>query len=480
MEPSSKAVAVVPEEAARASAPGLWASLKEALRGSEQDFTEAPLGRSILLLSVPMVLEMAMESIFAVVDVFFVSRLGADAIATVGLTETLLSLLYTLAMGLSTGAMAMIARRTGEKAPDAAARVAVQAIGLGFLVSLPIAAAGVLFARPLLALMGGSPWVVEHGARYTQLMLGSNVLILLLFLINAIFRGAGAASLAMRVLWLSNAINIVLCPCLVLGLGPFPELGVVGAALATTFGRGVGLCYQLYLLFLGKGRVRIRREHLRFEPVTMLVMVRLSGSAMLQMLIGTASWLVLARITAVSGSAAMAGYTIALRLILFALLPSMGMSNAAATLVGQNLGAGKPERAEQAVWRTGFYNMVFLGLVGAGFIFFARPLIDTFTQDPAVASTAVSGLRIMSAGFLVYAYGMVLTQAFNGAGDTLTPTLLNLLCYWGVQLPLAYGLSGPLGLGPTGVFTAIAINFSLLAVLSAGLFRRGRWKLRRV
>lgn len=461
-------------------APSLWASLKEAVRGTEQDFTEAPVGRAILLLSVPMVLEMVMESIFAIVDVFFVSRLGAEAIATVGLTEGLLALLYALAIGLSIGATALIARRTGEKDPDAAARVAVQAIGLGLLVSLPIAVGGIVFAQRLLAWVGGSPWVVEHGFRYTQILLGGNVIILLLFLINAIFRGVGDAAVSMRVLWIANAINIVLCPCFVLGLGPFPELGVVGAATATTLGRGVGVCYQLYRLFRGTSRVAIRRHHVRFEPATMLAMLRLSGSAILQMLIGTASWTVLVRIVASAGSNAVAGYTIGMRIILFALLPSWGMSNAAATLVGQNLGARKPERAEQAVWRAGFYNMIFLGSVGLGFILFARPLIATFTQEPEVAAVAVRCLRVVSAGFLFYAYGMVLTQALNGAGDTTTPTLLNLLCFWGLELPLAWLLSGPLGLGPTGAFASIAIAFSAFALLGAWVFRLGRWKRREV
>jgi putative MATE family efflux protein len=460
--------------------PSLWTSLKEALRGSEQDFTEAPLSRAILLLAVPMVLEMVMESIFAVVDVFFVSRLGADAIATVGLTESMLSILYAMAMGLSIGAMAMIARRTGEKDPEAAARVAVQAIGLGILVSLPIAVVGILFAPQLLALMGGSPWVVEHGFRYTQLMLGSNVVILLLFLINAIFRGAGDAAVAMRVLWIANSLNIVLCPCLVLGLGPFPELGVVGAALATTIGRGVGVLYQLYRLFLRGGRLKVRPEHVRLEPATLMAMVRLSGSAILQTLLSTMSWVFLVRIVAVSGSAAVAGYTIAMRIVLFAILPAFGMSNAAATLVGQNLGARRPERAEQAVWRTGFYNMLFLGGLGGLFLLFAEPLIGTFTQEAEVARNAVWCLRIVSAGFLFYAYGMVVTQAFNGAGDTLTPMLLNLLCFWVVELPIAWVLSEPLGLGPPGAYLSIAIAFSLLAVLSTAVFRRGRWKLRRV
>jgi putative MATE family efflux protein len=461
-------------------APSLWASLKEAVRGTEQDFTEAPVGRAILLLSVPMVLEMVMESIFAVVDVFFVSRLGAEAIATVGLTESLLALLYALGMGLSIGATALIARRTGEKDPDAAARVAVQAIGLALLVSLPIAVGGILFSQRLLALVGGSPWVVEHGFRYTQILLGGNVIILLLFLINAIFRGVGDAAVSMRVLWIANALNIVLCPCFVLGLGPFPELGVVGAATATTLGRGVGVCYQLYRLLRGTPRVALRRRHLRFEPATMLVMLRLSGSAIFQMLLGTASWTVLVRIVAAAGSAAVAGYTIGMRIILFALLPSWGMSNAAATLVGQNLGARKPERAEQAVWRAGFYNMIFLGSVGLGFILFAEPLISTFTREPEVAPIAVRCLRIVSAGFLFYAYGMVLSQALNGAGDTTTPTLLNLVCFWALELPLAWLLTGGFGLGPSGAFASIAVAFSVFALLSAWVFRLGRWKLRRV
>ena len=460
--------------------PSLWSSLKEALHGSEQDFTEAPLSRAILLLAVPMVLEMVMESIFAVVDVFFVSRLGADAIATVGLTESMLSILYAMAMGLSIGAMAMIARRTGEKDAEGAARVAVQAIGLGILVSLPIAVVGILFAKQLLTLMGGSPWVVEHGFRYTQLMLGSNGIILLLFLINAIFRGAGDAAVAMRVLWIANSLNILLCPCLVLGLGPFPELGVVGAALATTIGRGVGVLYQLYRLFWRGGRLKVRREHVRLEPALLLAMVRLSGSGMLQMLVSTLSWVFLVRIIAVFGSAAVAGYTIAMRIVLFAILPAFGMSNAAATLVGQNLGARRPERAEQAVWRTGFYNMLFLGGLGLLFLLFAEPLIGTFTKDAEVARNAVWCLRIVSAGFLFYAYGMVVTQAFNGAGDTLTPMLINLVCFWVVELPVAYVLSGPLGLGPTGAYLSITIAFSLVAVLGAAVFRRGRWKLRRV
>ncbi len=460
--------------------PSLWSSLKEALRGSEQDFTEAPLGRAILLLSVPMVLEMVMESIFAVVDVFFVSRLGADAIATVGLTESMLSILYAMAMGLSIGAMAMIARRTGEKDAEGAARVAVQAIGLGILFSLPIAAVGILFAPQLLKLMGGSPWVVEHGFRYTQLMLGSNGIILLLFLINAIFRGAGDAAVAMRVLWIANSLNILLCPCLVLGLGPFPELGVMGAALATTIGRGVGVLYQLYRLFWRGGRLKVRRHHVRLEPATLLAMVRLSGRGMLQMLVSTTSWVFLVRIIAVFGSTAVAGYTIAMRIVLFAILPAFGMSNAAATLVGQNLGARRPERAEQAVWRTGFYNMLFLGGLGVLFLLFAEPLIGTFTQDAEVARNAVRCLRVVSAGFLFYAYGMVVTQAFNGAGDTLTPMVLNLVCFWVVELPVAYVLSGPLGMGPTGAFLSVTIAFSLMAVLGAAVFRRGRWKLRRV
>ncbi|MFY1826778.1 MATE family efflux transporter [Myxococcus fulvus] len=459
---------------------GLWASLKEAMHGTEKDLTGLPVKRAIFLLAVPMVLEMVMESIFAVVDVFFVGRLGAEAVATVGLTESLLTIIYAAAAGLSIGATALVSRRIGEKNPEQAARTAVQAIGLGVFLAIPLAVGGVVYSRSLLELMGGEPWVLEHGVRYTQVMLGGMGTVLLLFLINAIFRGAGDAAIAMRVLWLANAINIVLAPMLIFGVGPFPELGVMGAAVATTFGRGCGVVYQIYRLARGGGRLRVRWEHVRLELGTMLSMLRLSGAGTAQSLVNTTSWVVLARIVSTFGSQAVAGYTIAMRIVLFALLPSWGLANAAATMVGQSLGARQPERGEQAVWTAGRINAVFLGSLGVLFVAFARPLVGGFSADPVVVDHGSHALRIISGGFLFYAFGMVLTQSFNGAGDTTTPTLINVFCFWILELPLAWALSGPLKMGPSGVFLSLTVAFSVLAVLSAILFRRGRWKLRQV
>ena len=450
---------------------GFWATIREALAGSHRDYTDGDIGRAILLLAIPMVLELSLESVFAVVDVFFVSRLGADAVATVGLTESMLTIIYAVAAGLSVGAMATVARRIGEKNPDGAARAAVQAVALGVIVAL--------LAPRFLMLMGAGPGVLANSS-YTRIMLGMNGIILMLFLINAVFRGSGDAAVAMRVLWLANAINICLDPCLIFGLGPFPRLGVPGAAVATTTGRSIGVLMQLYWLSRGDGRVSIRRAHVRFDPRVMLNMVRLSGSAVVQALVNTTSYVGLVRIIAGFGSTPLAGYTIGIRMVIFAMLPSWGLSNAAATLVGQNLGAGKPDRAETSVWRTAFYNMLFLGFVGVNFFIFAPQLVSAFTRDPAVAAYAIRCLRIVSSGFLFYAYGLVLTQSFNGAGDTLTPTLLNLLCFWVFEIPFAYVLSRILGVGPQGAFWAIAVAFSLLAVLSAILFRRGRWKSKRV
>jgi putative MATE family efflux protein len=459
---------------------GWWATVREALRGSHHDYTSGPLGRAILLLAIPMVMEMVMESVFAVADVFWVAHLGADAVTTVGLTESLLTLIYTAAMGLSIGVTAMVARRIGEKNPDGAAEAAVQGIALGLLVAAVIAVVAVPLAPHLLAVMGATPAVQALGSSYARVMLGGNAVILLLFLINAIFRGAGDAAIAMRVLWLANGINIVLGPCLIFGVGPFPRLGVTGAAIATTIGRGTGVLYQLYRLWRGDARVAIRRAQLKLQPAVMRTMLRLSGTGTLQVLIGTASWIGLVRIISSFGSEAVAGYTIAIRIIVFALLPSWGLANAAATLVGQGLGAGKPDRAERAVWLAGFYNMVFLGTVGALFVALAGPIVSVFTRDSAVAPVAVLCLRTISYGFLFYAYGMVLTQSFNGAGDAWTPTWINLGCFWLWEIPLAYLLARHAGLGPGGVALAVMIAFSTVAVVSALLFRRGRWKLRRV
>src|SRR4029079_11919199 len=404
----------------------LWSAVKESIRGSHRDYTRGPIGRAILLLAIPMVLEMIMESVFAVLDIFWVSHLGTDAAATVGLTESLMTLVYALAIGLSIGAMAMIARRIGEKNPDGAARAAVQSIALAVVVSIVIGAIGAPLAPKLLALMGGSPWVVEHGSAFTRVMLGCNVTVVMLFMINAIFRGAGDAAIAMRTLWLANWINILLGPCLIFGLGPFPKLGIVGAAIATNMGRGSGAIFALSRLFRPGVRFDINRHHLKFEPSIMWRLVRLSATGTFQVFIGMASWIGLVRIISSFGSNAVAGYTFGIRVILFALLPSWGMSNAAATMVGQALGAKNPDRAERAVWRAGFYNMIFLGLIGLAFILFAPQIIWFYTDDPDVAKYGVDCLRIVAYGFLFYAYGMVLGQSFNGAGDAWTPTIINL------------------------------------------------------
>ncbi len=458
----------------------LWLAVRESLRGSHRDYTSGPIGRSIIMLAIPMVLEMLMESVFAVVDIFWVAHLGADAVATVGLTESMLTLLYAVAIGLGLGATAMVARRIGERNPEGAARAAVQAIALGLIVSVIVSIIGVLFADRLLGLMGGSPWVLEHGASFTKIMFAGNATILLLFLINAIFRGAGDAAIAMRVLWLANSINIVLGPCFIFGLGPFPELGVAGAAVATTIGRGTGVIYAFSRLIRSGGRFDIRKHHLKLEPSIMGRLVRLSATATFQIFIGMASWIGLIRTISSFGSEALAGYTIGIRVIIFALLPSWGMANAAATMVGQSLGAGKPDRAERAVWRAGFYNMIFLGAVGLGFVSFARQIIGLFTIDPNIVPYGVDCLRIVAYGFLFYAWGMVITQSFNGAGDTWTPTIINLFVFWLWELPLAYVLAISFGLGPRGVFLAIMISFSTLAVVSALMFRRGTWKTRKV
>jgi putative MATE family efflux protein len=456
--------------------PGFWRSVREALRGSEHDYTSGPIGRAILLLSIPMVLEMAMESVFAVVDIFFVSRLGADAVAAVGLTESLLTVVYALAMGLGIGATALVARRIGEKDAEGAAHAAVQAILLAVAISAVLGVLGSLLARPLLVLMGASPQVIETGLGYARVMLGGEAAIIVLFVVNAIFRGAGDAAVAMRVLVLANCINIVLDPCLIFGLGPFPEMGVTGAAVATTIGRSTGALLALWMLARPGGRVPAAARHLRLDLRVMGQMLRLSGSATVQMLVATASWTAMARILAVFGSPVLAGYTVAMRVIVFAILPSYGMSNAAATMVGQALGAGKPDRAEKAVWKACLYNLAFLGAVGVLFVLLAAPIVRLFSTDPEVVRHGAMALRVVALGFPLYAFGMVLTQAFNGAGDTWTPTWINLAVFWAFEIPLAYLLAHTAGFGPTGVFWAITLSFSLLAVVSGVIFRRGAWK----
>lgn len=470
--------------AIEATAPGRfadgWKTVREAMRGTRHDYTDGPIGRAIVLLAIPMVLEVALESVLAVVNVFWVGRLGADAVATVGITESMLALIYAVAIGLSMGAAATVARRIGEKDPERAASAAVQSIGLGIAVAVPIGLAGALLAPRLLTAMGAAPSVIATGSTFTTIMLGANVVILLLFLINAIFRGAGDASMAMRSLWLANIVNLALDPCLIFGLGPFPRLGVTGAAVATCIGRGSGVLYQIWTLKQGRGRIVIARRHLALEPAAMMRLLRVSANGIVQVAIGTASWIGLVRILSGFGSSVLAGYTIGIRIVVFAIFPSWGMSNAAATMVGQNLGARKPERAERAVWIAGFYNMLFLTAVGLGFVVFTRPLISLFTADPEVQKFGVDCLRFVSYGFPFYAFGMCFTQAFNGAGDTATPTRINLFCFWLWEIPLAWVLSHRLGMGPRGAFVAITIAFSTLAVVSGTLFRRGRWKEKKI
>jgi putative MATE family efflux protein len=465
--------------------PGVLSAVWQSVRGmrASYDYTEGSIGRAVMLLAIPMVLEMMMESIFVVCDVFFVGRLGKEAVATVGLTESMMTLVYTLAIGLSIGATAMVARRIGEHDQEGAARTAAQTIALGLVVALAIGVAGILLAPRLLTVMGAEPDVVAKGSMFTRVMLGCSASVVMLFLINAIFRGAGDAAVAMRVLWLANAINIILGPCLIFGLGPFPALGVTGAAVATSIGRGTGALFAFSRLLRAGGRVRLMRRHLRFEPSLMLRLARLSATGTFQVFVAMASWIVLVRIIARFGSAAVAGNTIGLRVIMFALLPSWGMSNAAATLVGQSLGAGKPERAEKSVWRAGLYNVCFLGVIGLLFVIFAGPIVSVFTQaaaGPEVQQYGEECLRIVACGFLFYAFGMVLTQSFNGAGDTWTPTIINLFVFWLWEIPLASLLAFTFKMGPRGVFLAVTIAFSTLAVVSVFVFRRGRWKTRRV
>src|SRR5438034_7874131 len=463
------------------SAPGYgnWAIIKEALRGAQLDYTDGPIGRAIFLLAVPMVLETVLESVFAVVDVCFVARLGADAVATVGLTESMMVLIYTLAMGLGIGATATVARRIGEKDSDGASHAAAQAVLLAVIVSLVLGVAGVITAPTLLRAMGASAGVIAN-SNFTRIMLGGNAVVLMLFLVNAIFRGAGDAVIAMRVLWLANAINIFLGPMLIFGVGPFPRLGVVGAAVATNIGRGTGALYAISRLIRRGARVRVVRRHFRFDPALMWQMIRLSGSGTFQILVGSASWIGLVRVISSFGSAALAGYTIGFRVVIFALLPSWGLSNAAATMVGQALGARKPDRADRAVWIAGRYNLWFLGGVGVVFVALAGPIVSLFTSDPTVRSYAVGCLRIVALGFPFYAYGMVLTSAFNGAGDTWTPTWINLVVFWMWEIPLAYVLAVALHRGPAGVYISIMLAYSTLAVVSGLLFRKGRWKTSKV
>lgn len=469
-----------PTEALVPPSGGMWRDLVDALRGTHHDYTSGALGRSIFLLAVPMVVEMAMESIFAVVDILFVGRLGAEAVATVGLTESLMIVIYTLAFGLSIGATATVSRRIGEKDPDAAGRAAVQVIVLGFLISSIIGFVGAWFAPELLTLMGADAGVIATGSTYARVMLGGSSTAFLLFVVNAIFRGAGDPAVAMRILIFANCLNIVLCPMFIFGIGPFPTLGVTGAAVATTIGRGLGLILAFWMLARGAGHLAVKRHHLAVEPTTMWRIARLSGMGTVQVAIGSMSWIGLVRVVSSYGATAMAGYTIAIRLIIFAMMPAFGLGGAAATMVGQSLGAKKPDRAEQAVWTATKYDVVFLSVVGAIFLLFGRPIVGLFTQEADVAAIATYGLKMMALGFPFFAAGMVLEQSFNGAGDTWTPTWINLGVYWVLQIPLAWFLAGPMGMHERGVFVAVTISYSVLALVSGYLFKQGKWKLKHV
>jgi putative MATE family efflux protein len=454
--------------------------IRTALRGEQRDYTSGPIGQSILLLAIPMVLEMVMESLFALSDVFFVARLGASAVATVGITESMMIVVYTIAMGLSIPGTAIVARRIGERDLDGAGRAAVQAILLGALIASTVAVTGAIFAPKLLRFMGAAEDVIQTGAAFTRVMLGGSVTAFLLFIVNATFRGAGDAAISMRVLWLANAINIALGPLLIFGVGPLPRLGIVGAAIATTIGRGTGLLYALSHLVRGTGNLRVRRAHLVLEPKTMATIARMSANGTFQVLVGSLSWIVLVRFMSAFGSAALAGYTIAVRMVIFALMPAWGLGNAAATMVGQSLGAKLPDRAEQAVWTAARFNVAFLGVMGLIAGVFAPSIVRLFTTDPDVTRVAVDGLRIMALGFPMFAFGMVLTQSFNGAGDTTTPMRINIGVFWLFELPLAWALARHTSLGFHGLFIAIAVAYSALAVVSWLMFRRGTWRGRLV
>lgn len=451
---------------------------RQALAGEQQDYTSGSIRRAVFMLAVPMILEMCMESVFAVVDMYFAGKLNdTDAISTIVLTEFVLTITYAIAIGLSMAATAMVARRIGEKNPEAAAKAGMQSIILSMSVSILISIVGLIFPGEILRLMGASERTVEIGITYTRIIFGGNAVIMLLFLINGIFRGAGDASMAMKSLWIANICNIILCPILVIyGLGPIPAMGVTGAAIATTIGRGIGVLYQLYHLFSNKRIIKIKKEHFKPDWNILKAIFNIAWTGTLQFLIASASWMVLGRIIATFGSTAVAGYGVAIRLIMFFLLPAWGLSNAAATLVGQNLGAQQPERAERSVWVTAKYNSIFMLLVTALFLFLAEPIVHFMNKDEGVDAFAVQALQVMSFGYIFYGVGMVVTNAFNGAGDTKTPTLINLFGFWLFQIPLAYVLAKVMGLGPLGIFLAVLISETAISIAGVLIFRKGRWK----
>ena len=455
-----------------------WKILREAIGGTQRDFTQGSLGAAIFILAVPMIIEMMAESLFAIVDIFFVSRLGSGSVAVVSITESMMYLIYSVAIGLSIGATATVARRIGEKDPEGAAKAATHSIYLGVFASLVLGAIGVTFAPAFLRLMGADEAVVAEGTMFTRIMLGGNIVVMFLFMLNAIFRGAGDAAIAMRVLWFANIMNIILAPCFIFGVWFFPQLGVTGAAVGTTLGRGLGVLYAAYKLFFGEKRFTIHKYHWKPDLSRLWKLSKVSAPGILQFFIQTASWIGLVRVVTGFGTQAIAGYQIGIRVVIFALLPSIGLANAAATLVGQNLGAGKPERSEKAVWTAAFYNCIVQTSIGILFVLFAEPIAGLFATEPQEFFFAASALRIIAYGFFFYAFGMVLETAFNGAGDTWTPTWLNFFVFWVFEIPLAYLLAYKFEMGPLGAFWAITIAFSVLAVAAAILFRRGKWKLK--
>jgi putative MATE family efflux protein len=471
---------VISEDGRNASPGSVWDDIRSAIAGTDADYTNINIRKAILLLSIPMVLELVMESTFALADIFFVGKLGASAVATVGLTETYLFLLYSVAMGLATAVTAIIARRIGEKNTKLAGKSAVQAIFLAFIGSVPFAVAGIFYGRQLMELMGADQWVLNNGYHYTQLMLGGNVVIMLLFVINSIYRGAGDAAIAMKILLISNLVNIILDPLLIFGIGPFPEMGITGAAIATTIGRAIGVVVQFWLLFRGGKHIRITPAQIRPDKKILTGMLKTSIGGVGQMLIGMTSWIFLMRILASIGSAAVAGSTIALRLMMFTFMPAAGMSNAAATLVGQNLGAGNPDRAESAVWKIGFYNMIYLIVVSVVFFLFNRSLLAVFTSDEDVITVGSTWLKILSYSFFVYGWWMVSVQAFNGSGDTKTPTLINLVFFWLIEIPVSYLLAIVMGWGYSGVFWGCFFAETSVGLFTLWLFKKGSWKTSKV
>jgi len=457
----------------------IWTLVKRSLRGEEYDYTEGSIRQAIVLLAIPMILELSLESVFALVDLFFVGRLGENAIATVGLTESVVTIVYSVAIGLSTAATAMVARRIGEKNEEGASHAGMQAIILGLIITALISILGAIFAPQILRLMGASAAVIKEGSTFARIMLGGSVVIILLFLINGIFRGAGNATMAMRSLWVASIANIILCPLLINGYGPFPELGLTGAAVATTIGRGIGVCYQVYHLLKGTSSIHFKKEHFRIDKSIIRGLVSIASPATLQFIIASGSWIVLAALVAkTGGTEASAGYQVAIRNMVFFILPAWGLSNAAATLVGQNLGAGKPERAEQSVLLTAKYNAAFMASVTLLFLLLASPIVGIYTSDAGVHRVGTTALRIVAAGYIFYGIGMVMIQALNGAGDTKTPTMINLFGFWLFQIPLAFLLSAMMG--ATGSFIAIPVAETAIALAAWYFFKKGKWKLVKV